>query len=250
MKIGTETHGDIKNIVFSNCIIEDCSRAVGIWVRDGATLENIQISHLTGSVKRYADAPSRPHTPGWWGKGEPIFLSACRRKGKDNIPGTIRNVSVSDVMLDCEAGLFLCGRDGGVIENILFKDIFMKFCRQGTQPTGFFDEQPSERNVYPHSIPALYAYNVDSLSIKNWKIRYEKSPRQEAWAHLAELCGCRDVQMEGVRGGPAEGGLPAMKVEDCKDIELADSSIENTKELLERSNPNIKLRNVHLKETD
>lgn len=250
LKIGTETHGDIKNIVFSNCIIEDCSRAVGIWVRDGAVLENIQISHLTGSVKRYADAPSRPHTPGWWGKGEPIFLSACRRKGMDNVPGVIRNVSVSDVMLDCEAGLFLCGRDGGVIKDILFKDIFMRFRRQGTQPTGFFDEQPSERNVYPHSIPALYAYGVDRLAVKGWKVQYEKGPQQEAWAHLAEFCGCRDVQLEGVRGGPAESGLPAMKIEDCKEIEMVDSSIENTQELTERSSPNLKLRNVRLRETN
>ncbi len=250
LKIGTETHGDIRNIVFSNCIIEDCSRAVGIWVRDGAVLENIQISHLTGSVKRYADAPSRPHTPGWWGKGEPIFLSACCRKGMDNLPGVIRNVSVSDVMLDCEAGLFLCGRDGGIIEDILFKDIYMRFCRQGTQPTGFFDEQPSERNVYPHSIPALYAYGVDSFAVKGWKVQYEESPRQEAWTHLAELCGCRDIQIEGVRGGPAESGLPAMKIEDCTNIELADSSIENTQELLDGTSPNIKLKNIHLKEID
>ena len=126
----------------------------------------------------------------------------------------------------------------------------MRFCRQGTQPTGFFDEQPSERNVYPHSIPALYAYGVDRLAVKGWKVQYEKGPQQEAWAHLAELCGCRDVQLEGVRGGPAESGLPAMKIEDCKEIEMVDSSIENTQELTERSSPNLKLRNVRLRETN
>ena len=233
LKIGTETHGDIRNIVFSNCVIEDCSRAVGIWVRDGAVLENIQVSHLTGSVKRYADAPTRPHTPGWWGKGEPVFLSACQRKGKDNLPGTIRNVSVSDVMLDCEAGLFLCGRDGGTIENILFKDISMRFRRQGTQPTGFFDEQPSERNVYPHSIPALYARGVEGLTVKGWQVKYEKSPRQEAWAHLAELESCSDVLLKEVRGGPAESGIPAIKLTDCKEVALTDSAIENTRTLTE-----------------
>ena len=126
----------------------------------------------------------------------------------------------------------------------------MRFCRQGTQPTGFFDEQPSERNVYPHSIPALYAYGVDSFAVKGWKVQYEESPRQEAWTHLAELCGCRDIQIEGVRGGPAESGLPAMKIEDCTNIELADSSIENTQELLDGTSPNIKLKNIHLKEID
>lgn len=247
LKIGTETHGDIRNVVFSNCVIEDCSRAVGIWVRDGAVLENIQISHLTGSVKRYADAPTRLHTPGWWGKGEPVFLSACRRKGADNLPGTIRNVSVSNVMLDCEAGLFLCGRDGGRIENILFKDISMRFRRQGTQPTGLFDEQPSERNVYPHSIPALYACGIEGLTVKGWQVRYEKSPWQEAWAHLAELESCSDVLLKEAQGGPAESGIPAIKLADCNGILLADSAIENT-QILAEDGSGLELRNIFFKD--
>src|SRR5699024_1164347 len=39
LKIGTETHGVIRNIVLADCIVDDCSRAVGIWVRDGGTVE-------------------------------------------------------------------------------------------------------------------------------------------------------------------------------------------------------------------
>lgn len=55
LKIGTETCGDIRNITFGDCLVKDCSRAVGIWVRDGGTVENIQVHHLVGAVRRYAD---------------------------------------------------------------------------------------------------------------------------------------------------------------------------------------------------
>src|SRR5699024_8140890 len=79
LKIGTETHGVIRNIVLADCIVDDCSRAVGIWVRDGGTVENIQVPHLTGATRRYADRYAVPGAPGWWGKGEPLFISATRR---------------------------------------------------------------------------------------------------------------------------------------------------------------------------
>lgn len=123
----------------------------------------------------------------------------------------------------------------------------MKFRRQGTQPTGFFDEQPSERNVYPHSIPALYACGTDGLTVKGWQVKYEKSPRREAWAHLAEFQDCSDVRLKEVRGGPAEKGLPAVKLADCNGVLLADSTIENTRTLAEDGS-GLELRNVFFKD--
>ena len=93
LKIGTETWGDIRNVIFGDCVVRDCSRAVGIWVRDGGTIEDIQIHHITGNTKRYADGVNRTFAPRWWGKGEPIFLSAGYRKGEKKYPGKIRRIT-------------------------------------------------------------------------------------------------------------------------------------------------------------
>ena len=149
MKIGTETHGTIRNVTLSDCIIDRCSRAVGIWVRDGGTVEDIHIHHLTGSTLRYADRYAEPGAPGWWGKGEPIFISATPRKNSRTKTGTIR-------------------------------DLHMTFKRQGTQPGGLFDEQPSVRHVYSHAIPALYARSVKQLTVQDSTVRY--ADKSEAWA--------------------------------------------------------------------
>ena len=96
LKIGTETHGTIRNVTLSDCIIDRCSRAVGIWVRDGGTVEDIHIHHLTGSTLRYADRYAEPGAPGWWGKGEPIFISATPGKtaGQRQAPsGTLHSIT-------------------------------------------------------------------------------------------------------------------------------------------------------------
>ena len=53
----------------------------------------------------------------------------------------------------------------------------MTFKRQGTQPGGLFDEQPSVRHVYSHAIPALYARNVKQLTVQDSTVRYADKKR-------------------------------------------------------------------------
>lgn len=196
LKIGTETHGTIRRVVFADSVIRDCSRAVGIWVRDGGTVERIQAHHLTGSVRRYADAYALPGVPGWWGKGEPLFVSATlRRDSALPSPGKIRQLSFSDIQLDCESSLFLAGEECSPIEDVRLREIHLRFIRQGTQPGGLFDEQPSARHIYPHAIPALYARWVNGLSLKDSTARFTGD--HEAWdGTLTETENCRRASVQ------------------------------------------------------
>ncbi len=196
LKIGTETHGVIRNVILSDCVVKDCSRGVGIWVRDGGTVEHIRIHHLMGAVRRYADAYDLPGAPGWWGKGEPVFLSATPRRGREgSFPGVIRDVQVSDVDMKCESCIFLGGEENSPIERVRFREIHLSMERQGTQPGGLFDEQPSGRHIYPHRIPALYARCVKGLSLRDSTVRFQGEG--EAWdGTRAELEGCEDAKVE------------------------------------------------------
>ncbi len=190
LKIGTETHGTIRRVIFADSVVRDCSRGVGIWVRDGGTVEDIQVHHLTGGVRRYADAYERPGSPGWWGKGEPIFVSAVFRKDSTlPSPGIIHRLSFSDISLDCESSLFLGGERESVIRDVCFRAIRLRFVRQGTQKGGLFDEQPSGRHVYPHAVPAVYARWVDGLSLTESSVRF--LGEDEAWdGSLTETENC------------------------------------------------------------
>jgi hypothetical protein len=205
LKIGTETHGTIRRVVFSDSIVKDCSRGVGIWVRDGGAVEDIQVHHLTGGVRRYADAYDLPGSPGWWGKGEPVFMSATYRKGKeDSFPGIIRNLFFSDIRLDCESSLFLGGEKNCMIENVFMRDIHLRFIRQGTQPGGLFDEQPSARHVYRHTIPALYVRNVKTLRLRNGSVLFTGTG--EAWGGAkTQTEDCEDISIQWDQDGSGSG---------------------------------------------
>ena len=196
LKIGTETHGVIRNVILADCVVEDCSRGIGVWVRDGGTVENIHIHHLTGATRRYADRYALPGAPGWWGKGEPIFLSSTRRKGKeDSFPGVIRNVSFDHIYLKCESCIFAAGEEYAPIYNVRMSDIDLTMEKQGTQPGGLFDEQPSARHIYPHKIPALYARSVEGLRLRDSHVTFvgEGMP----WdGTLNEIENCSRVHVE------------------------------------------------------
>jgi hypothetical protein len=190
LKIGTETINAIRHVVLSDCVFRDCSRGVGIWVRDGAEIEDIHVHHVSGNTKQYADCPQREFAPRWWGKGEPIFISATpRRKGEH--PGVIRNITFDHIFMTVESSLFIGGEQESVIENVSIENLDLTMKSQGTQKEGLFDEQPSVRGVYPHDIPAVYVRHAEDVKISG-KIRREGTYRQYP---LTELDNCRQVEI-------------------------------------------------------
>ncbi len=198
LKLGTETVGDIRNILMSDCIVKDCSRGVGILLRDGGTIENVTAHHITGAVRQYAGAGGRQFIPDWWGKGEPLYLSATYRRGTHKPAGTLRNIVFEDIRLKAESSSFFRGEADSVIEDVTVRNCRFDYERQGTQEPGLFDEQPSDRDVYPHAIPAFYANHVNGLHLDGVKVRWH-APRAEAWSGLAELENCRNVRFDNVR---------------------------------------------------
>lgn len=117
LKVGTETCHAIRHVVLSDCVFRDCSRGVGIWARDGAIIEDIHVHHVSGNTKRYADCPQRKFAPRWWGKGEPIFISATPRRPGEH-PGYIRNISFDHIYMTVESALFLAGEEESRIKNV------------------------------------------------------------------------------------------------------------------------------------
>ena len=190
LKIGTETINAIRHVVLSDCVFRDCSRGVGIWVRDGAVIEDIHVHHVSGNTKQYADCPQREFAPRWWGKGEPIFISATpRRKGEH--PGYIRNITFDHIYMTVESSLFIGGEEESVIENVSIENLELTMKSQGTQKEGLFDEQPSVRGVYSHSISAVYVRHAEDVTISG-KIRREGAYQQYS---LTELENCKQAEI-------------------------------------------------------
>lgn len=175
LKIGTETYGAIRNVILSDCVVKNCSRAVSIWSRDGGEISDIYIHHIVGNTRRYADCPWRVDcAPRWWGKGEPMFLSATKRKGVDRLPGSISHVYMDHIRLTAESSIFIGGEDYAVIEDVRMEDLDITWKQQSAHTPDVFDEQPSERDVYFHEIPQVYVRHGRDVHIAG-RLRVDSS---------------------------------------------------------------------------
>lgn len=109
LKIGTESHGDFRRIHFNNCTVSNTNRGIGIFVRDGATVEDVIFSNLTIECKRV-------HF-NWWGDGDPIHFVLLKRK-KESRLGYIRNVLVQNVWAKGEGTSLIAGFEDNLNEGL------------------------------------------------------------------------------------------------------------------------------------
>lgn len=199
LKIGTETFGDIRNVTFSNCQVYGSSHALAVYARDGATIENIKFTNISGNARHHGNAPRHKHGWSWWGKGDAIFISSVQRRKNYPSSGTIRNITCNGINIDCEASAYIsAGSSDAVVENVTLENCSLRFIRQGTQPAGWFDEQPSIRNIFQHDLPAIFAEKVNGLYVSNLRVE-RVNPECEKWTGVAEIENSRDVVFSNVR---------------------------------------------------
>ena len=89
LKIGTETTDDIRNVVFDSCVVKSSNRGLGIMLRDEGNLENIVFSNMVVETRFFYE--------GWWGKAEPIYVTAFHREPGSRL-GTVRGVRFSNIL--------------------------------------------------------------------------------------------------------------------------------------------------------
>ncbi len=168
LKIGTETWGDIHHVTMSDCILCDCTRGIGIWSRDGGHIHDILIHHVTGSTRRYHDRVRQDsEVVVWWGKGEPVFLSATPRATADRIPGIIDSVFMDHLHITCEGAIMIAGEKECPIRNISIRDSSFLWKKQGSMTPDCLDEQPSRRGVYPYHVPVAYVRSGEEIWIQD-----------------------------------------------------------------------------------
>ena len=175
------------------------------------------------------------------GKGDAIFISAARRNANCPAPGIVRNVTFRDINVACEASAYVSAASSDtVVENVSISDCHLRFVRQGTQPTGWFDEQPSTRNSFPHESPALYVEGVKGLRVSNFDVEWIK-PEAERWTGLAEIERSQGVVFFNVRATSLRPNQTLFKISDSE-VELNAINMGNAVKLYEAVNSTVNQR--------
>src|SRR6185295_2192499 len=129
IKIGSENMDTIQQVLFNNCIIKESNRGVGIQNRDEGVVRDVVFSNMLIDSHLFSDV--------WWGKAEPIYVTAYRRakgntkdanwrfaKGQtEGRVGEVRNIFFSNIKCQSENGIYVSGETAGKISNIYFDQV-------------------------------------------------------------------------------------------------------------------------------
>lgn len=170
LKIGTESEADFRNIVVENCSISRSNRGISLQLRDCGNIENVVFSNINIETRRFSDQ--------WWGKAEPIYVTALDRKPGVRV-GKIRNVHFQNINCVGENGIFLHGSPDSVLKDITFDRVRVTIRKTTKWPMDTCDLRPcAGEGLYPAKIYGLFSKYAEDVVCRDVQIHCEDSARE------------------------------------------------------------------------
>ncbi len=184
LKIGTESFGDITEVSFLRCRIENSNRGLGIFSRDGGKVENVVFRDIEVDCSETPD--------GFWGSGEPFTITKLTRR-PERPAGTICKVLVENISGRCQGAVNLFAEEPGGIDNVVLRASALRMEEGPLGTARQYDLRPTNADLappkgaegrgnawvraedgnivglfaYPGGLPGVFAQNVTSLEIEN-----------------------------------------------------------------------------------
>ncbi|MDZ4708069.1 MAG: glycosyl hydrolase family 28 protein [Saprospiraceae bacterium] len=206
IRIGYGQH-PIRRGIFSNIIIYDSHRGIGIFAHDKSDIEDLIFSDII--------IESRLYNGQWWGNGEPIHLS-CISRFEGVKAGQIKNVQFNNITATGEQGILVYGLKESQLENIQFNNVQLRLKKGKETLTygGNFDVRPAtppHRQLFEHDIPGLYAQHVKGLSIRNFNLQWGDD-LPSFFTHGIQCEEVTDLYIDAFNGGPNPKAAGSQKV--------------------------------------
>ena len=168
LKIGTETTGDIHDIVFERCKIISGSRGLCIQLRDEGNVSNVIFRDIQFTSRYYSDP--------WWGRGEAISLTAIPRLPTTKL-GTLRDIQIQNVTGQAENSVRINGTANSRIQNVSLENVSVKLDRWTKYKGGVFDNRPTKvlDPIEAHNTPGISIRYADEVTLKNCSITWGRN---------------------------------------------------------------------------
>ena len=219
VRVGADHVRDVRDCVFSNLVIHDANRGLGVFVRSSGGVENVVFS----------DVVIRTHllTGHWWGKAEPVHVSALLFAPGVEKPGRIRNVTFARLRVEAEHGMILWGSPDAPLEDVALDDVSLRI-RRGTHSDawgGNVDMRATRepgRSLFKRDLPALLALHTDRLAVRNLAVEWADDV-PDYFAHAIEAESFHDLVVDGFRGRQARKAGAAIRLANGEDVVVRDS---------------------------
>ncbi|MFT2009092.1 glycoside hydrolase family 28 protein [Pontibacter sp. 13R65] len=212
IKIGSENMDTIRNVVFNNCIIRSSNRGVGIQNRDEGVVSDVIFSNMLIEGKLFSDV--------WWGKAEPIYVTAYRRakgdhkdagwrfpKGqREGRVGEVKNIYFSNIKCQSENGIYVSGESADKISNIVFDQVDISINKITDHPGGVYDRRPSDvEGMVRGRTSGFYFDKATGITVRNSSVSWGANV-PAYFAHALEAHAVSALKITNLEGASAFPG--------------------------------------------
>lgn len=168
VKIGSENMDKIQRVLFSNCIIKESNRGIGIQNRDEGTVTDVTFAHMVVDCQFFSDV--------WWGKAEPIYVTSYPRavgnhkdagwrfpKGAtEGRCGEVSRICFTDIRCISENGVFVGGDTPDKVNHIRFENVDLLLQKRTSYAGGIYDKRPCAGEGFVRG--NTYGFYLDTAS--------------------------------------------------------------------------------------
>ncbi len=226
IKLGSENMDAIRFVTFSNCTILSSNRAIGIQNRDEGIVENVRFENI--------DIQSRLFDEVWWGKAEPLYITAYKRQpGNERDAnwrfdegqtvgkvGKVRNIQFFNITAKSENGVFV-GGEKDKISNILFDRVNLEIEKTSKYVGGKYDLRPSDTvGIMATNTSGFHFEDASNIQMSSCKVSWGEK-KADYFGHAIYANGVDKLLIRGFEGDSA---FPEKKddhvFENCNEVEI------------------------------
>ncbi|MCG5217861.1 glycosyl hydrolase family 28 protein [Streptosporangium sp. KLBMP 9127] len=190
--VGVDAVADIRNVVVSNCVIRSSHRGLSVNLGQEGNFENILFSDCVVETRIFDSS--------WWGRGEPIYVSAFPWHDK---VGKLRNVRFRNILARSENGAYIAGQRPGLVSGVVLDGVRIELDRWSRWPGGEYDRRPFESGtgIYAHPTSGIHIDTASDVTIRDCEIVW--ATRAGNFSHAVEAISVDGLVIEGLRGEAA-----------------------------------------------
>ena len=221
IKLGTESESDFHDVRVSNCTIRNTSVGVGVYVKDGATVQRVSFADL---AIRTVEEPAQLRS---WARNAtyPIFVDIEQREPKSPI-GAVRDLTFRNLQIHSDNGALIQGMPESPVENLTLQNISMRvergfdYSERTKRGGGTANPKDKRRTVYARMPSYLTLAHINGLDVENVRLTVEsnvfaKYPRSALSVSEATTGAIRSVWR--VPAGTADG-QPVIQLHNCQQL--------------------------------
>lgn len=213
IKIGSENMDTIRQVLFNNCIIKKSNRGVGIQNRDEGVVTDVIFSNMIIESQLFSDV--------WWGKAEPIYVTAYRRasgnhkdanwrfpKGAtEGRVGKVARIYFTNIKCTSENGVYVSAESPDKVTDIYFDEVDITIEKTTAHPGGIYDRRPSSvQGLVTDKTSAFYFDTAGPIMVRNCSVQWGRN-LQPYFAHALKssgVAGLRIINLDGASAFPGK----------------------------------------------